>query len=89
MFGERQGGFVGVLARDMTEDIGFIDLTDRVKEITHNVAGDAWPPQLLELDSAAGQIIRDEPAKVRLYLRSLQMLWELGSKPAQSFAREG
>lgn len=89
IFGERKGGFVGVLARDMTADVRFLALSDKVKEITRSVAGDAWPSQLLEMDAAAGQIIRDEAAKVELYLRNLQMLWELGSKPAQSFARDG
>ena len=88
MFGERKGSFVGVLARDMTQDAAFLHLSDAVTEITRSVAGDAWPAQLLEIDTAAGQIIRDDPAKVELYLNNLQMLWELGSKPAQSFARD-
>jgi hypothetical protein len=88
MFGERKGAFVGVLARDMTADVRFLALSDRVKEITRSVAGDAWPAQLLEIDAAAGQIIRDGPAKVELYLSNLRMLWDLGSKSAQSFARD-
>jgi hypothetical protein len=88
MFGERKGSFVGVLARDMTADVGFLCLSDKVKETTRSVAGDAWPSQILAVDAAAGQIIKDEPEKVKLYLGNLQMLWELGSKPALSFARE-
>jgi hypothetical protein len=88
MFGERKGGFVGVLARDMTEDVRFAALSDKITEITRSVAGDAWPSQLLEVNAAAGQIVRDEPEKVKLYLSNLQMLWGLGSKPAQSFARD-
>jgi hypothetical protein len=80
MFGERKGSFVAVLSRDMTQDIKFLSLADQVTEITRSVAGDSWPTQLLEIEASAGQIISDQPEKVHLYLRTLQMVWELGSK---------
>jgi Bacterial RNA polymerase, alpha chain C terminal domain len=39
---------------------------------------DPWPSEIAAVRSPKNPIIRDEPDKVSLYLRNLEMLWQLG-----------
>jgi hypothetical protein len=41
---------------------------------------DWWPSKVVALGSASNPIINDDDEKVRLYLKNLEMLWQLGTK---------
>lgn len=56
---------------------------------------DPWPSEVVTLESAKNPIISDEDGKVSLYLKNLEMLWQLGTvakrpkKPATLVTADG
>jgi hypothetical protein len=44
---------------------------------------DPWPSKVVALESAKNPIISDDDEKVSLYLKNLEMLWQLGTLPRQ------
>jgi hypothetical protein len=44
---------------------------------------DPWPAEIVALGSAKNPIISDEDEKVNLYLKNLEMLWQLGTVAAR------
>jgi len=81
VFGERKGVFTAILSKDVCDRAIAKDLGDRVSSITQHLSnGDTWLAHVVSLDSPEKGIIGAEPEKVDLYLKNLNMLWQLGLK---------
>jgi hypothetical protein len=57
-------------------------LETEINAICHSL-NDPWPAEVAALGSARNPIISDEDEKVNLYLKNLEMLWQLGTVARQ------
>ncbi len=57
-------------------------LETEINAICHSL-NDPWPAEVVALGSARNPIIGDEDEKVNLYLKNLEMLWQLGTVARQ------
>ena len=80
MFGERKGVFTAI--RKQTNPLTRARtpfLETEVNAICQSL-NDPWPSKVVQL-SPSNPIIDDEDEKVSLYLKNIEMLWQLGSRP--------
>jgi hypothetical protein len=90
-FGERKGTLtVLVAARYRWWGAEEIDVfSSRLNEISMNMGGDVWHVEVGEFDRSPGSphqtvlrgLIADSDDRVYTYLRTIDMLWSLGTKP--------
>ncbi len=86
MFGERKGFFTAILSdkargrlmRPGAKDEHTALLKTEINAICQSL-NDPWPSEIVDLRGESNPIISDEDEKVRLYLKNLQMLWQLGT----------
>lgn len=87
--GERKGTLtVLVAARYRWHGLEFDQYEQRLNEISRNMGGDVWPVEVGEFDRQPGSwhqtnlrgIINDTDDRVYTYLRTVDMLWGLGTR---------
>lgn len=77
MFGERKGGFTAISGTSLQCPE---PLARQLNDITSHLDGDSWLSSIAELEQTANPIIGDDDKKVSLYLKTVHMLWQLGTK---------
>lgn len=85
--GERKG-FVSLIVSNDCSTETLEQLSVIVETIAQDL-DDPWSSEVVRLSSLEQTIIHDEPAKVQLYLNTINMLWSLGLKSAVSSANGG
>lgn len=83
--GERKGSLTLLVSEQTFEESGEKKLSayqKAVEEITQSL-DDPWPAEVASLNSRRHSIINDDSGKVSQYLQTINMLWQLGVKPAQ------
>lgn len=88
MFGERKGFFTAILSGNArtrlppipgVEDAHIAILKKEINAICQSLE-DTWPAEVVDrLAAGSSPIIGDEAEKVTLYLKNLEMLWQLGT----------
>jgi hypothetical protein len=89
MFGERQGFFTAILSIMVQSPLRVAFLRTEIDAICQSLK-DPWPSDVVHRNRttrAKNPIISDNDKKVDLYLRNLQMLWELGVQGWPPFNR--
>lgn len=82
MFGERKGFFTAIVSPHCYAAENDSELKENIEWIAQRApAGDVWTGEIVTLDSNANTIISDVKDKVTLYLKNIEMLWQLGGKP--------
>jgi hypothetical protein len=83
MFGERKGTITGIWSESLKSGNIMLMRAKRLSEIAAmDVDGDRWSASVCDIDQKPNPIINDEEGKVALYLRHIQILWQLGLKRA-------
>lgn len=76
MFGERKGTLTAVMSEEYRAPVSI-----KLGEIAWSPNDDAWIPVMCGINDSDLRIIDAPTENVRLYLRNIQMLWQLGSHP--------
>jgi hypothetical protein len=91
MFGEHKGVFTAILSNQIRDPAALQASAARVAFLETEInaicqsLNDPWPSKVVTLGSAKNPIISDEEEKVGLYLRNLDMLWQLGTAEVQGW----
>jgi hypothetical protein len=83
--GERKGSLTLLVSEQTFEESGEKKLSayqKAVEEITQSL-DDPWPAEVASLNSHSHSIINDDSGKISQYLKTINMLWQLGVKPVQ------
>lgn len=86
--GERKGVLSVLLASDVVQGWEPSKL-DRYREDVNDICQcleDPWSAQVDSADDQAHSIIHDSPEKVAIYLKNIDMLWQLGVNPKTQIA---
>ena len=81
--GERKGMLSVVLAPDVVRTWGkekFDEYRDEVHDIGQSL-DDPWTAEVCSADAQEHSIIHSSPEHVALYLKNIDVLWQLGVKP--------
>jgi len=81
--GERKAAFTYLMPEDIyasTPDSDRQKFELEIDTLMQSLENDPWNGYIGTISSDDSQIINDKPEKVQLYLRSIEMLWQLGVK---------
>ncbi|MBY4714904.1 hypothetical protein [Burkholderia cepacia] len=86
--GERKGVLSVLLAPDVVRDWEPERLEQYCEDINDicSCLEDSWTGQVESVDSQRHSIIHDSPEKVAIYLKNIDMLWQLGVNPKTQIA---
>ncbi len=82
--GERKAGFTFLMSDDLYASTSLLERQKSQAELDdmmQSFEDDPWNGYLGSIGADGDSIINDKPEKVRLYLRTIEMLWQLGVKP--------
>jgi hypothetical protein len=82
--GERKASLTFLMPEDLytsTPEPKRLEFEQRIDSLMQSFEDDPWNGSLRSIDSDERNIINDTPEKVRLYLKNIDMLWQLGVKP--------
>jgi hypothetical protein len=84
IIGERKASFTFLMPDDLyksTPKIKREQFQGELDELMQSFEDDPWNGYLGSICTGEHSIINDQPEKVRLYLKTIKMLWKLGIKP--------
>lgn len=82
MFGERKGLFTAVLNDHFNCHENQSTMNSNLQHIAEKAPDcDCWSAQMMSLNGSTNVIISDDENKTSLYLKTINMLWNLGGKP--------
>ncbi len=82
--GERKAGFTFLMPDDLYESTSQLErqkLQAELDDLMQSLEDDPWNGDLGSIPAGGDGIINDQKEKVQLYLRTIEMLWQLGVKP--------
>lgn len=82
--GERKAGFTFLMPDDLYASTSALErqkFQAELDELMQSLEDDPWNGHLGSIRTDGDGIINDQKEKVQLYLRTIEMLWQLGVKP--------